>query len=589
MNRKFFNHLAASAAILAVSLAGGAANATTTASVNQTQVGIDESFVLSLETDQKQSQALPNLAPLEEDFEVLGTGQQSRTSIVNGVASSSSGWTVSLAPKRPGQSTIPAIEVGAESTQPIEIEVVDRGSVANTAGNTPSIELSVPDGPFYAQQEIPLTVRIFGAESIRGGELSLLDIADATVTPVDGETVQQITKDGKPTTVVEKTYRIKPQSSGSLTIPPIVLQGIQNAARDNRARSRDPFDALGLSGAGFNGSLFDNFFNRGKRVRLRSQSLTLQVEKRPDDIKGWFLPAKQVELAASWSPQAPIFRVGEAASRIVQLTALGASKEQLPELTISGGDGFDLYTDRTDEKTSNTDDGIVAIKQVSLSVIPTSVGEVTLPEIEVSWWDTQTNTEQTAVLPAETIQVLPGAAGTNLSAASSTEASEASAATDGSAGSVNRGESRTPNLQPIGSQSSLALAILGVLSLGLFAAYEVRRRMKNADGNRRVKSTESELRRACANQDAEIAYDRLQRLLAYQTDQSASSRGLSKKLQRAIEALEAHLFSGHSEQKGEDGWNGEALMAAYDDFTKREGRRSNKDTSQFKLPSLYPN
>ena len=589
MNRRTFKRLVASVVILSASVMHSPAFAAAAASVNRSQVAMDESLVLSLETDQGQGQAAPDLTPLANEFDILGTGQQSRTSIINGVVTATNGWTITLMPKRLGQATIPAIQIGTESTQPIEIQVVDSGSVANsaagpatpTAGKTPNIELSVPDGPFYAQQEIPLTVRIFGAEALRRAELSLIDIANAVVTPVDGETVNEVMKDGQPTTVVEKTYRIKPQDSGSLTIPPVVLQGIQSAPRGSRGRSRDPFDVFGSldpSSRGFGRGLLSEFFDRGQRVSFRSQSLTLEIEQRPAEITGWFLPAKRVELSASWAPESPTFRVGEAVSRVVQLTALGASKEQLPDLSINDGEGFDLYTDRTVERTSDTRDGVAAIKQVSLSVIPTRDGEVVLPAIKVSWWDTEANAERVAVLPSETIKVLPGAAGTTSREPSTLTSSQETAA------------SPSPDSQITDADNIKALVTFALLGLGLFAAFAVRRRkgsLAQADDldsatRGQSRALESQLRQACANNNAEIAFDRLQRLLGTEVDKTV----LAQDLRDAMRALEVRLFSGRSDA---DDWNGKALLAAYDAFSRHKGHRVVGNTGKPKLPALYPN
>ncbi|WP_315980104.1 hypothetical protein [Aliamphritea spongicola] len=95
-------------------------------------------------------------------------------------------------------------------------------------------------------------------------------------------------------------------------------------------------------------------------------------------------------------------------SRKISLLALGARPEQLPDLDIVGTEHVKLYSDDTRVNQVQTGEGTVARRDTLISVVPTVAGEVTLPEVRVSWLDTATNEQKEAVLPAQTITVEGG-------------------------------------------------------------------------------------------------------------------------------------------------------------------------------------
>ncbi len=81
--------------------------------------------------------------------------------------------------------------------------------------------------------------------------------------------------------------------------------------------------------------------------------------------------------------------------------------EQLPELKFTDPEGFKLYPDRTQSNTQNLAHTIQGEKNLRLAYMPTQPGTHTLPAFTLHWWDTTTDSEQTATLPARTIEVLP--------------------------------------------------------------------------------------------------------------------------------------------------------------------------------------
>lgn len=378
------------------------------ARVNSTQVAMGDTFQLVLTTDGQGDR--PDLTPLYADFDLLGTSQSSQTQVINGRVSQSQTWIVTLSPKAQGPVTIPALTAGGLSSNPVQITVLDASQLPKSEGvGGISVQTTLDGDRHYQFQEIPLSLRIETTQPLQRAEL-IAPSGDFELTQTGQDRSRQITRGGQPITVVERSYLLRPQSTGALTIPPFTLRGTvadPNARRDPFGRGfggQDPFammdQMMAQMGAGMMRSPFDDMFGpQGKPFAARSDALTLDVQADPNGGSDWFLPAKAVELRAEWQPETPTFRAGEAVTRRVSLLALGARPEQLPDLNFADAPGVRVYLDDTQTDLVETDEGTVARKDFMISVVPTQGGLLTLPELTVDWLDTASGKAKTATLP----------------------------------------------------------------------------------------------------------------------------------------------------------------------------------------------
>ena len=65
------------------------------------------------------------------------------------------------------------------------------------------------------------------------------------------------------------------------------------------------------------------------------------------------------------------------------------------------------YVDPPDVSESAVEDGLVSASITTVGIVPTTAGPITLPEIRIPWWNIQTDSEEVAVIPAATYDVLP--------------------------------------------------------------------------------------------------------------------------------------------------------------------------------------
>ncbi|MBM4247447.1 MAG: protein BatD, partial [Deltaproteobacteria bacterium] len=428
-------------AALAAPVLTRAAAGTLEATVEPTVVEEGDPVRLTLRFRADAPAARPDLSPLENDFEVLGSRQSQRVSIVNGDVDATREIEILLSPKHTGDLQIPALHAGDLATEPLRVTVRDA-----RAGNAPSASSGTVGAPAsddlearyrrngdmpalfvdarvdqtkpFVQGEVRYTVRVYDGVGIHEGALTEPTAKGVRIEPRGDTRTYEEVVGGRGYVVHERAFAAFPQTGGEVVIPPVVLQA-RVPDEPGQAR-RSPFDDM-FGGAeelaqmfaqmqrGFAGSILDRMMGSGREVRVRSNPVTLNVQGRPGEAAdGWFLPATSVTLSQSWSPAQPTFRVGETVTRTVTLRADGASATQLPQIAAADTAGVKQYAAKP--ATRATADGAELVQ--SFDILATTAGTVILPRIEVPWWDTASNVQRTAVLPEQTIEILaaPGSA-----------------------------------------------------------------------------------------------------------------------------------------------------------------------------------
>jgi hypothetical protein len=393
-------------------LCAGAAQATLRASVDRNPISVDETVTLTLQSDQRGED--PDLAPLKHDFEIIGQSHGTSIQIINGQASQSVQWQISLAPTRVGQLVIPALSMGGQSSQPITLNVTPARQASTQQSGDLFVDITAEPHSAYVQQQIVVTVRLYRAVNLANGA-SLSDPTfpgmDASVQRIGEDREFQTSRNGVDYAVVERRYVVYAQKSGTFNSTPVVFDGNVIEARQ---------------GGGF--FSLDPFNQRTRHVRIASKPLALSVKPVPPAFNGnQWLPTPKLQLDEQWSQDPAKLTAGEPVTRTITLQASGLPASVLPAIEIETKDGLKLYPDQPALKNS---DGNVGTRTQKFALIPTRTGKLNLPAVEVRWWNTTTDKEEVAGLPAHEITVLPAAPGAavttplvpNTAGASSSEA-----------------------------------------------------------------------------------------------------------------------------------------------------------------------
>lgn len=359
--------------------------------VDKVTITSDEVVTLIIKSSDHLSLS-PDIEPLKKDFYVAGTSQNSSFNIVNGSASYQTEWQIGLMPKHDGDIQIPALLVGKEKSAPQIIHVAALKANSNllppTVNNDIYMETSVIPKEAFIQEQFVYTIKLYFSRSIGNAYLTPPDMPDAKITTNGQDIIYSVTKKGRYYRVLERSYLIAPEKTGSFKIDSPVLKGYLESTGDR-------YDMYSFSA------------HNVRPIKIVGPSQNVMVKPKPVNFTGQWFPAKKVTLKESWNPGVPMFREGEPVTRTIEVSAIGVTGEQIPSLDVPQSPSINSYA-QTAKRETNTDNSqqIGQLKQ-DIVYIPTASGKVTLPAISVKWWNSNTKKQEVAKLPAKVIQVLP--------------------------------------------------------------------------------------------------------------------------------------------------------------------------------------
>jgi len=517
----------------------GVIAATIETSVDRNPVSIDDSFQI-LFTASESPDAAPDFTPLEEDFTILNQSQSSKSSWVNGKSSKTIQWTVNAIAKNVGNITIPVIKFGSDSSQAVAVTVTPSNNTNAADNSNQDLFLNVEATPAspYLQSQVLYTLRLYRRVDIAQAQLTDPELPDAVVEKLADDSSYATKVNGVDYSVTERKYAIFPQKSGKVTIKPLILTA----------------EVVVSARQGF------GFFNSTQTKRVASKEITLDVKPAPATFTGsHWLTAEQLEVKQEWSGDFQQMKVGEPLTRTLTLIAKGATVGSLPELSSSKTDAqLKTYPDQPILKEQKTTDGLLAMREEKIAIIPSKTGNYTLPAVKIPWFNTQTKKMETASIPETTISVVGGAATAPATATATPEASTQTAQS-------------TPIIQaPAAEQPtsnwlwvSLLLALGWLVTLFYFLTQRPALPVVTVDNNAELnlKDCINQLKKACADNNAQAAKNAL---LAWGSAKfNATSLGMiadccDARLHDEILQLNQVLYA-----KDAPAWSGKKLFQAF--------------------------
>jgi len=500
----------------------------------------------------------PDIDKLTPDFDILARNQNYSIRTVNGKMMCEITWTYQLAPKKTGRLTIPSLKFQDSTSDPVTVEVVPGTAPDQPASRRASfIELSADKAELYVQEQLILTVRLFFSGNLIRGELSEPEHPDAIIESLGKQQEYSRYRDGRRYQVVERRYALFPQKPGTFTLPPIRFQG---QAYDDAGRLTSLQDSE---------QLFD-----------------IPVLDVPAGFTGavW-LPASDLTLEESGLPPGDTVDAGQNLTRKLTLKASGLPAEALPPLPDTTPDGLRSYPDNPERASTVTATGLESTLTQSTALVPVRPGQMTLPEIRIPLWDTDTDTQKFATLPARTLNVT-GAAPAR---ASTPPQPLAAAPAKTTSTTVPAGDPEPDN--SLWPWLSFALLVLWLLTL--LAWWWSRQRLAaRAPAPEPEHTGESELfdelveaaRKGSAATPALLARWANLRFPGHRIQTASDALAVlgDPELQTELEKLQKCLFSPKPET--EKDWNGRKLAEALGRIRKHKSRK----TSEAGLPPLYP-
>ena len=445
------------------------------ASINATTISAADTLRLTLRADSANVSGNPDVDALAEHFEVLSSQRSSQYRSINGVVDAWTTWTLLLKPKHAGQLQIPPISLSNETSQPIDITVKDLDPQLKRAiAQTVFFETQYEPKQVYVQSQVVVTRRLFYVSDAQlyGDMPNLPEVPGATVQSL-GETVRSsAVRNGRQYGLIEQRFAVFPERSGELTVPQASVTG---SAR---------------LGADFSGG------DRRIAVDVTSETLKIPVLPIPPEYprdSPW-LPATDVEVLEDWpgQPQRGL-ATGTPSQRTLIVRAQGNAAAAIPPLGAVLPDSLKAYPEPPELSDTQTRSGIVGTRTESTSLVATAPGTLTLPQVQLTWFDTVHQQVKTATLPARTVDVTGAAAGEPRRL----EPAEPVAAPQ----STVPAEAERPTLQDAAPSPTIArwLAAAALALLGAaYAAWRLRRRRSApVDAHRQEAAAYRALQSAC--------------------------------------------------------------------------------------------
>ena len=371
------------ALLLGELLFGELSNAAVTATVDRNQISEFDLLTLTVRVTDR-TNVEPDWQVLDKDFQLVNqqSQQNSSISLVNGRQTSRTyvDYQVTLRPRRQGNLVIPAIVIGTERTNPITIAVLPQSAaLTNQMRQVLFFETLVDQTEIYVQAQLLYTVRLYYADSISGDFPAPPDLDNAVVEIIENEKRFETVVNNRRYYVLEKRYAIFPQASGTLML--------------------SPESFVGTRGRG-------GLFSARERINASSEGHQIRVLPVPDSYQGQsWLPAQEVTLRSVMNkPDSPLV-VGDAINQVITLQAAGVTGALLPELAYPDSSDARIYIDQPVIEEFASEAGIASESVLTIGIVPTAEGTLTLPALTVSWWDTQADKPRQTTLEGFSLSV----------------------------------------------------------------------------------------------------------------------------------------------------------------------------------------
>lgn len=355
------------------------------AEIDRNPVIVNESFTLTVTANDDLPRWAFSSEPLLRDFVVGATSIDTSSVTTQGRVERTTRWTVRLTARQPGRFIIPAFTIEGAQTLPIDLEVIRATQQADGEQRPFFIQARVSNETPFVQQQVLYEIELFLRNDfpLESGQIAAPEAENADIEQIAQNRERQEIVNGQRYRVISQEYAIIPRRSGPLEI--------RGARFDGRYRATSSRSLTG--------------FTRPEQTTLFAEDVIIDVQPRPRDFPGAWLPSSRVELHEEWNPDTVMLPLGEPITRTISITAEGVRPEQLPDINLEWPESIRIYPDRGQPESIPARSTRISQMRYSIALIPTELGTFELPEVRVPWFNTRTNRVEYATLPARELTV----------------------------------------------------------------------------------------------------------------------------------------------------------------------------------------
>ena len=354
-----------------------------TASVSDNQVLLGDIFLLTVEVNETGSDYQLDTSELKDKFTVFVPSKSQKRMFINGEYKKETSWQVRLQANKVGTFTIPALQVGDAQTQPIQIQVSEPSTQQKQAqGDAIFIENSVNKSEIYLGQEVTLESKIYVSENISNANVIQPSSDSAEIEPIDPNPQTQTIRNGKRYQVFSYKYKVIPSLAKDIVISSPILTGQMNR-RVNQWQGQSAFHT----------------------VNIRGNQITLTVKEIPDNFAGDWLVSDDVRLIENNDLHSKEYSIGDPITRSISLQVASISIDKMPEIKLNYDNSVRYYPDKDDLKQGEINNKLYTQRIITHAIIANKAGKLVLPEIKIPWWNSVTDQQEYAILPAQTLMI----------------------------------------------------------------------------------------------------------------------------------------------------------------------------------------
>ena len=378
---RFFRRGLLAVWLLAAAGAAGAQDVVLRASVDRSTIRENESFTYVLAV-QGQVRDEPDVSMFAADFEILQRSRNTSIQMQGGRTSQITEWRYQMMPRRAGSFTLAPLEVAGALSNPVELEILP--ALAGDAPGDIFLEVEISPATAYVQSQVIYTQRLYRAVSTGRSSLTPPDVTggETIVVPLGEDREYQTVRDERTFIVLERRYAVFPQVAGELTIQPMV------------------FEAVVITASGFS-----------SLQRFRSEPVSLSVlpavAPPPEFAGAAWLPARDVAIEQRWSGDPEEFTAGIPQTRTLRVEAQGVLETQIPDLSLFETDSLQQYADQPEMTRQSSAEGTHAVRTERFAVIAQAAGALTIPAVELPWFNVNSREWEVARVDPREVTVLP--------------------------------------------------------------------------------------------------------------------------------------------------------------------------------------
>lgn len=407
---------------LSMALAPGAAagDLTISASVDRTQLTLDEQVILTVAVAGPRTNLPEPRLPAMPNFNVHGAGRNQSISFVNGAISSSVEYRYILVPRAAGKALIGPISVSeggrASETTPIELLVLKHGSApAPSAPSRPGVPgqvqqaaggpdlfvtAEVDDPKPFVNQQVLFTVRLYIGVPLAGNaEWSPPATAGFLSEDLPPGQPKQVAQGGRRYQLSEVKLALFPAQSGKLTIGSGAIR-----CQVQQEFAVDPFSQ----------DFFQRFFSQGiagglVAKELKTKPIAIDAAPLPEGKPPSFSGAVGRYRMTAETDKRKV-KVGDALNLTLAIEGTGNLKAiaqpPMPDL----GASFRLYDTVSSLNLQKDEAGVRGSKVFKTVLVPKVSGPLRVPAIPFSYFDPQSKAYVTVETAPIELAVEPGSA-----------------------------------------------------------------------------------------------------------------------------------------------------------------------------------